>query len=118
MLQAINIKTLNSQNNVTNPAKPSATASETAELTTMATSTDTINISGASLGAYQNTFTPSATNLQASVEKMASTLGRIREEGFAKQSAGLSREQFTQHPFTALLSQANLSSHDVLALLN
>ncbi|MGZ5075008.1 MAG: flagellin [Methylobacter sp.] len=114
MLQAINAKPLN----LNNPAKPSVTASATVALPEMDTATDTINIGGASLGAYQNSFASPAASLQSSVEKMASTLGRIRDEGFAEQSAGLSKTHFTQHPLTAMLAQANLSSHDVLALLN
>ncbi len=114
MLQAINAKPLN----LNNPAKPSATASTTVVLPAMDAATDTINISNASLGAYPNTFTSPAPSLQASVDKMAATLGRIRDEGFAKQSASQSQEHFTQHPLTAMLAQANLSSHDVLALLN
>jgi len=108
---------LNAQNNLNNnQARLSTVTSATAALTTTGTSIDTINVSSA--GAYQNTFAPAATgNLQSSVENMAATLGRIRDEGFAQQSAKLSRMQFTQYPLTAMLAQANQSSHDVLALL-
>lgn len=111
---------LNIPNNVNNnQAKLSTASSETAALTTIldAAPDDTIRVSSTALGAYQNTFAPSITSLQSSVESMAATLARIRNEGFAQQSANLLRTQFTQYPLTAMLAQANQSPQEVLVLL-
>lgn len=105
---------LNIANNLNNnQAKLSTATSATATFTQTDTATDTVNISNATSGAKQK----SASSLQSSVENIAATLAHIKNEGFAKQSANLLREQFTQHPLTAMLAQANQSPQDVLALL-
>ncbi|MCX7089669.1 MAG: flagellin [Methylococcales bacterium] len=77
----------------------------------------TIDSSRSKLGAVQNRFTATISNLQSSIENNSAAKSRIMDADFATETANLSRNQILQQAGTAMLSQANQSSQGVLKLL-
>jgi flagellin len=71
----------------------------------------------ASLGAVQNRFTTTISNLQSSIENQSAAKSRILDTDFAAETATLSRNQILQQAGTAMLAQANQSGQSVLSLL-
>lgn len=71
----------------------------------------------ATLGALQNRFTTTISNLQSSIENQAAAKSRIMDADFAAETARLSRSQILQQAGTAMLAQANQSGQGVLSLL-
>ncbi len=69
------------------------------------------------LGAVQNRFTTTITNLQSSIENQSAAKSRIIDADFAAETAALSRAQILQQAGTAMLSQANQRPQAVLQLL-
>jgi len=76
-----------------------------------------IDTARASLGAIQNRFTTTISNLQSSIENQAAARSRITDTDFAAETASLSRNQILQQAGTAMLAQANQSTQSVLKLL-
>jgi len=76
-----------------------------------------IDTSRASLGAIQNRFTTTISNLQSSIENQSAARSRITDTDFAQETAALSRNQILQQAGTAMLAQANQSGQSVLSLL-
>jgi flagellin len=76
-----------------------------------------ISSSRASLGALQNRFTTTISNLQATSENLSSARSRIQDTDFAAETANLTRGQILQQAGTAMLAQANSLPNGVLALL-
>ncbi|MDD2661848.1 MAG: flagellin [Methylococcales bacterium] len=76
-----------------------------------------IDTSRAQLGAVQNRFTTTISNLQSSVENQSAARSRITDTDFAMETANLSRNQILQQAGTAMLAQANQSTQSVLKLL-
>ena len=76
-----------------------------------------INLQRASLGAAQNRFSSTISNLQANSENLSAARSRIRDADFAAETANLSRTQVLQQAGTAMLAQANALPSGVLALL-
>jgi len=76
-----------------------------------------IDTSRASLGAIQNRFTTTISNLQSSIENQSAARSRIIDADFAMETANLSRSQILQQAGTAMLAQANQSTQSVLKLL-
>jgi flagellin len=71
----------------------------------------------ATLGAVQNRFTTTISNLQSSIENQSAARSRILDTDFAVETASLSRNQILQQAGTAMLAQANQSGQGVLSLL-
>ncbi len=71
----------------------------------------------ATLGALQNRFTATITNLQTSAENGAASRSRIQDADFAAETSNLSRAQVLQQAGVAILAQANALPNNVLALL-
>ena len=69
------------------------------------------------LGAVQNRFTATISNLQSSIENQSAARSRIVDTDFAAETAALSRSQILQQAGTAMLSQANQRPQAVLQLL-
>jgi flagellin len=88
-----------------------------AALATLDAAINTINTSKGSLGAYQNRFDSTISNLQTTTENLTASRGRITDADFAKETSNLSRAQVLQQAGTAMLAQANQSSQGVLSLL-
>lgn len=71
----------------------------------------------ATLGAIQNRFSATISNLQSSIENQSAARSRIMDADFATETASLSRAQILQQAGTAMLAQANQSTQNVLKLL-
>lgn len=76
-----------------------------------------IDSSRSKLGAVQNRFTTTVSNLQSSIENQSAARSRIMDTDFAAETASLSRSQILQQAGTAMLSQANQGGQAVLGLL-
>jgi flagellin len=76
-----------------------------------------VNSIRASLGAIQNRFENTITNLQTTSENLSASRSRIRDADFAAETAALTRAQILQQAGTAVLAQANASTQNVLTLL-
>ncbi|MFI3120093.1 MAG: flagellin, partial [Methylococcaceae bacterium] len=76
-----------------------------------------VNNHRATLGAIQNRFTTTISNLQSSIENQSAVRSRIMDADFATETANLSRNQILQQAGTAMLAQANQSGQGVLSLL-
>ncbi|MDP3876927.1 MAG: flagellin [Methylobacter sp.] len=81
------------------------------------TAIKSIDTSRAKLGAIQNRFTTTITNLQSSIENQSAARSRITDTDFAAETANLSRNQILQQAGTAMLAQANQGGQSVLSLL-
>ncbi len=117
----------------------SLTAFKTATVTSTMSSVGTIDISKAegaqnaleiidgalsqidsarsSLGAVQNRFENTISNLQNVQENVSAARGRIQDTDFAAETANLSKNQILQQAGTAILAQAKQLPQAVLSLL-
>jgi flagellin len=71
----------------------------------------------ASLGAVQNRFQSTISNLSATTENLSAARSRIQDADFAQETALLTRGQILQQAGTAILAQANSLPQNVLSLL-
>ncbi|MCW8957067.1 MAG: flagellin [Gammaproteobacteria bacterium] len=80
-------------------------------------SLDQINSVRAGLGAVQNRFESTISNLDTSIENLSAARSRIQDTDFAAETAELARTQILQQAGVAMLSQANAQPQLVLSLL-
>jgi flagellin len=71
----------------------------------------------AALGAIQNRFTSTISNLNTTTENLTASRSRIQDTDFASETANLTRGQILQQAGTAMLAQANSLPNGVLSLL-
>lgn len=71
----------------------------------------------ADLGAVQNRFENTISNLQNIAENVSAARGRIQDTDFAAETANLTKNQILQQAGTAILAQANQLPQAVLSLL-
>lgn len=76
-----------------------------------------INSIRADLGAVQNRFEATTSNLQNVGENMQASRSRVLDADFAAETAAMTRADVLQQAGTSVLSQANQSPQNVLALL-
>jgi flagellin len=76
-----------------------------------------VNGMRADLGAVQNRFSSTVTNLQATSENLSASRSRIQDADFASETASMTRGQILQQAGTAMLAQANSLPNNVLSLL-
>ncbi len=76
-----------------------------------------IDGSRSSLGAIQNRFVSTISNLSIASENLSAARSRILDADFAAETAELTRTQILQQAGTAILAQANALQQNVLALL-
>lgn len=76
-----------------------------------------VNDQRAKLGAVQNRFDMTITNLQNAIVNQSAARSRIMDADFATETAALSRAQILQQAGTAMLAQANAAPQQVLSLL-
>ncbi len=69
------------------------------------------------LGAIQNRFESTITNLETVSENLSASRGRILDADFAAETAALTKAQILQQAGVAILSQANAQPQLVLSLL-
>ncbi|MDY0106574.1 MAG: flagellin, partial [Giesbergeria sp.] len=78
---------------------------------------DQVNSARADLGAIQNRFENSVSNIDTMVENVSASMGRIKDADFAKETANLSRTQILQQAGVAMVAQSNQLPQQVLSLL-
>ncbi len=88
-----------------------------AALLTIDSALTSINSNRAALGAIQNRFASTISNLQTTTENLSASRSRIQDTDFASETANLTRGQILQQAGTAILAQANSLPNGVLALL-
>ncbi|MCY1445311.1 A-type flagellin [compost metagenome] len=71
----------------------------------------------ADLGAVQNRFENTISNLQNISENVSAARGRIQDTDFAAETANLTKNQILQQAGTSILAQANQLPQAVLSLL-
>ena len=71
----------------------------------------------ANLGAIQNRLGSTISNLQNVSQNISAANSRIQDADFAVETSALSKSQILQQAGTAMLSQANASTQNVLSLL-
>jgi len=76
-----------------------------------------IDSNRADLGAIQNRFTSTISNLSVSIENISAARGRIQDTDFASETANMTKNQILQQAGTAMLAQANQLPQAVLSLL-
>lgn len=86
-------------------------------ITTIDGALATVNNAMGALGAYQNRFQSTVSNLTTFVNNLSASRSRIQDTDFAAETANLSRNQILQQAGTAMLAQANALPNGVLALL-
>ncbi|WP_416398311.1 flagellin [Allohahella sp. A8] len=77
----------------------------------------TISSKRAELGAIQNRFTATISNLESRSENLSAANSRIKDADFAKETAELSRTQVLQQAGISILAQANARPQQALSLL-
>ena len=95
----------------------STVAGANAALSSIDAALSTVSSSRASLGAVQNRFSSTITNLQTTTENLSAARSRIQDADFAQETANLSRAQVLQQAGTAMVAQANQLPQQVLTLL-
>jgi flagellin len=95
----------------------STAAGAISALAVLDTSLSQVNSGRAELGAIQNRFTSTISNLQISGENQTASRSRILDADFAAETANLSRAQVLQQAGNAMVAQANQLPQGVLALL-
>ncbi|KAA3627630.1 MAG: flagellin [Proteobacteria bacterium] len=88
-----------------------------AALNIIDSSLQTISKIRADLGAVQNRFEATISNLGATAENLAAARSRIQDADFAAETAALTRAQILQQAGVSVLAQANVLPQNVLALL-
>jgi flagellin len=93
------------------------TTGASAAITTIDDAIETVSDQRASLGAYQNRFEHTINNLNVAVENLSASESRIRDTDMAQEMVSFTRSQILTQAGTAMLSQANQASQNVLSLL-
>ena len=88
-----------------------------AALNILDASLEAVNGIRASLGATQNRFESTISNLSTTAENLTAARSRIQDADFAQETATLARAQVLQQAGISVLSQANAAPQNVLALL-
>ncbi|MDX1489665.1 MAG: flagellin [Pseudohongiellaceae bacterium] len=78
---------------------------------------NSVNSARADLGAIQNRFETTISNLALTSENLSAANSRIKDADFAAEAAALSRSQVLQQAGISILSQANAAPQQVLSLL-
>lgn len=78
---------------------------------------DAVNTMRGDLGAVQNRFESTITNLATSAENLTASRSRIQDTDFASETANLTKSQILQQAGTAMLAQAKSLPQQVLSLL-
>ena len=88
-----------------------------AAIDTVNTAITTVSTSRANLGAYQNRFEHTISNLSVTAENLSASESRIRDTDMAQEMVSFTRAQILTQAGTAMLAQANQAPQQVLQLL-
>ena len=102
---------------ITGATSSAAEASFSAAVSAIDNALQKINTSRADLGAAQNRFSTTISNLQNINENASAALSRVQDTDFAAETAQLTKQQTLQQASTSILSQANQLPSAVLKLL-
>ena len=86
-------------------------------ITSIDAALDSINSARADLGAVQNRFESTITNIATTSENLSASNSRILDADFAAETAKLSKAQVLQQAGISVLAQANARPQQVLSLL-
>ena len=95
----------------------STQAGANAALTAVDNALNAVNSARADLGAIQNRFETTISNLAVTSENLSAANSRILDADFAAEAAALSRSQILQQAGISILAQANAAPQQVLSLL-
>ena len=95
----------------------STESGSTAALDVIDGALDRINSIRGDLGALQNRFEFTVSNLTGTSENLQSARSRIIDADFAQETAALARSQIPQQAGISVLAQANAQPQNILALL-
>ncbi len=95
----------------------STAAGATSALAVIDAAINSVNVSAAALGALQNRFTSTVSNLQTTSQNLSAARSQIQDTDFAATTAAMTRGQILQQAGTAMLAQANSLPQSVLSLL-
>jgi flagellin len=95
----------------------SSVAGADTAITAMDAALAAVNTARATMGAVQNRFSSTVSNLQTAAENLTASRSRIQDTDFAMETANLTRAQILQQAGTAMLAQANALPQNVLTLL-
>merc|ERR1711939_1115869 len=76
-----------------------------------------VNDERSNIGALQNRFEYTSSNLMNSIQNNAASMSTIRDADFAVEAADLARNQILTQSSSAMLAQANSLSQNVLGLI-
>lgn len=109
------------------PSASSLQSVDTVDVSTQNGANDALNIidgalsfisdTRADLGAMQNRFSSTISNLKNVSQNVSASRSRIQDADFAQESSSLARSQILQQAGISMLAQANASSQSVLSLL-
>jgi flagellin len=88
-----------------------------AAIDTINTAITTVSTNRANLGAYQNRFEHTISNLSVTAENLSASESRIRDTDMASEMVSFTRSQILTQAGTAMLAQANQAPQQVLQLL-
>jgi flagellin-like hook-associated protein FlgL len=94
-----------------------AASGASAAIDLLDTAIKTVSTQRADLGAIQNRFDHTITNLNVAVENLTASESRIRDADMAQEMVQFTRNQILSQAGTAMLAQANQASQGVLSLL-
>jgi len=93
-------------------------ASAETAITTLSTAINTVSSSRATLGAVQNRLEHTFNFIKVAQENMQASESRIRDVDMASEMVNYTKSQILSQAGMAMLSQANLSSRNVLSLFS
>jgi len=88
-----------------------------AAIDTINTAITSVSTSRANLGAFQNRFEHTISNLSVTAENLSASESRIRDTDMAQEMVQFTRSQILTQAGTAMLAQANQAPQQVLQLL-
>ncbi|MEV6297991.1 flagellin [Actinoplanes sp. NPDC051861] len=117
-IKEISSETLGLNNlNLTSGASGSTDTGAALAMKALDSAIQSVSDQRASLGAHQNRFEHTINNLNTAVENLSASESRIRDTDMAQEMVSFTRNQILTQAGTAMLSQANQASQNVLSLL-
>jgi flagellin len=95
----------------------STVAGASAALALLDTAIDTVDTGRAGLGAAQNRFQATVSNLTSVVTNLSEARSRVEDADFSAETTQLAKSQILNQAATAMLAQANQSQQGVLSLI-
>jgi len=95
----------------------SLSSNATGAITAIDTAISSVSTQRANLGAYQNRFEHTISNLSVASENLSASESRIRDTDMAQEMVQFTRSQILTQAGTAMLAQANQAPQQILKLL-